>query len=522
MTADINASQDIDLCLRATAMTTPLAPALSDEHSCLNWQQLDQRINQIANVLIARGLVPNDKVALLGRNSLEYALLILGCARAGICSVPLSTLSTIDSCAAMLANSGARLLFATADYYDDIAALHAQIPALDQDDMYMLDVPVEVANSLKAMLVGSSDACPAISPSPDWDFNLIYSSGTTGMPKGIMQSRAYRSIESQRIIDFCDMVLDASTIISTPLYSNTSLFVFFAVLAVGGAVHIMEKFDTTAYLTLCQDKCPTDLILVPVQYDRLLRHPDFEDFDLSSIRNKLCTSAPMAGALKQEILVRWPAGGFTEIYGMTEGGVASMLLAQNHPDKLDTVGRPVPGCDLFILDDNNKPLPQGEIGEIVGRSPTMMAGYYNQEDATKEASWYDSEGKRHQRSGDIGWLDSEGFLHLLDRKKDVIISGGFNIYAIDLENILNQHPDVNEAAVVGTSDPNWGETPVAFVVLCDMKAEPEILRKWANSRLGKAQRISEVHIIKELPRSPIGKILKRELRDQLGQSMPSK
>jgi acyl-CoA synthetase (AMP-forming)/AMP-acid ligase II len=221
----------------------------------------------------------------------------------------------------------------------------------------------------------------------------------------------------------------------------------------------------------------------------------------------------MPAQTKAEILARWPAGGFSELYGMTEGGVGTTLRAHENPGKLDTVGVVNPGVEMLVIDEAGKVLPKGSVGELVGWSPSMMSGYHGREKETAEASWFDAGGRRFQRSGDIGWFDTEGFLHLLDRKKDVIISGGFNVYAIDLENILMQHPDVAEAAVIAAPSREWGETPVAFAVLRNETAT-DVVRQWANDRLGKSQRIAQVIAIDALPRSSIGKVLKRELRER--------
>jgi len=176
---------------------------------------------------------------------------------------------------------------------------------------------------------------------------------------------------------------------------------------------------------------------------------------------------------------------------------------------------------MRLIDPAGNELPPGSIGEIVGRSPTMMTGYYRQPDKTAEAEWYDRDGLRFIRTGDIGRFDEDGFLVLMDRKKDMIISGGFNIYPSDLEQVLLQHPDIAEAAVVGVSSERWGETPVAFVTLRgDASLHAQALAAWANERLGKMQRVSEVVIADALPRSAIGKILKRELREGFRPSRP--
>jgi acyl-CoA synthetase (AMP-forming)/AMP-acid ligase II len=227
---------------------------------------------------------------------------------------------------------------------------------------------------------------------------------------------------------------------------------------------------------------------------------------------KFCTSAPFAAALKADVLARWP-GGLVEYYGMTEGGGTCILEAHNHPDKLHTVGQPAPGHDIRLIDEDGRELPRGATGEVVGRSGAMMTGYQNQPTRTREAEWYDSEGNRFIRTGDVGRFDEDGFLTLLDRRKDVVISGGFNIYPSDLEAVLRAHAGVVDVAVVGVPSVAWGETPVAFVVPADGAPEQDALKAWANERLGKTQRLSDLRYLQELPRSDIGKVLKRQLRD---------
>jgi fatty-acyl-CoA synthase len=233
------------------------------------------------------------------------------------------------------------------------------------------------------------------------------------------------------------------------------------------------------------------------------------------MRLKYCTSAPFSAEPKREVLGRMP-GALIEIYSMTEGGVVCLLPAHEFPDKLHTVGRPAPGSELKVLDDEDRELPAGTPGNLVGRSGTMMSGYKNQPGKTREGYWSDpATGDTWQRMGDIGRIDADGFVELVGRAKDMIISGGFNIYPSDLESVLIKHEAIKEVAVVGVASRQWGETPVAFVVLkpgCTATAEE--IRAWANERLGKTQRLASVEIRDVLPRSAIGKVLKRELRDQ--------
>jgi acyl-CoA synthetase (AMP-forming)/AMP-acid ligase II len=286
----------------------------------------------------------------------------------------------------------------------------------------------------------------------------------------------------------------------------------FPTLAMGGTVLLMGKFDAGDYLALAERHRATHTMLVPVQYQRIMARDDFGRYDLSAFRAKFSTSAPFAAALKADVLARWP-GSLYEFYGMTEGGGTCVLAAHEHRHKLHTVGLPAAGHDIRVIDDEGRELPKGSAGEVVGHSGSMMTGYHNRPEATAQALWRDAQGKRFIRTGDVGRFDEDGFLVLVDRKKDMIISGGFNVYSSDLEAVVRTHPEVAEVAVVGVPSARWGETPVAFVVARNgARCEPAQVMAWANERLEKVQRLADVRVLPELPRSPIGKVLKRELR----------
>lgn len=508
--------KDVDIRLREMAKLFPEEVVLKDVSRSICWAEFDARVNQIANAMLARRISPNDRIAILGRNSLAYAQLMFGCLRAGACLAPLSGLVSAKDIVNMLADCGARYLFVGAEYADEMLAYRGDLMALDTDGIVLLDGHHENCPNLQTFIDDASTHAPIVPTSMSMGFNLIYSSGTTGVPKGILQDRRYRAQEVTDMIEGFAFDHNMRTLVSTPLYSNTTLFLFISTIAAGGSAFIMEKFSAEEFLKLSQIERITHAVLVPVQLMRILKEPRFESYDLSEYKRKFCTSAPLHAKLKLEILERWPAGGLSEFYGMTEGGVCCLLNAHENPDKLDTVGQPAMDCDLKIIDAVGKELPKGSVGEIIGRSTKMMVNYYKRADATMEASWFDGYGNRYHRSGDVGWIDDEGFLHLLDRTKDIIISGGFNVYAVDLESVLLEHPDIADAAVIAAPSEQWGETPVAFVVP-HPGAAPELdqLQNWANAKLGKAQRISNICIIDDLPRSPIGKILKRVLRDQL-------
>ena len=487
--------------IRAHARARPAQAALVQGGEQQTYGALDALMDRIAAALQRDGAQPGDAIAVCAGTSTRYAAVFLGALRAGVVVAPLAPSSTAESLAAMLADAQPRALFVDAAAAALIAP--SALPRIALDD--------DAAFERWLAPAGSPVAAPHLPP--EAPFNIIYSSGTTGVPKGIVQSHGMRWAHVQRSRQF-GYTPDGITLLATPLYSNTTLVVFFPTLASGGCVVLMPKFDAAGYLALAARHRTTHTMLVPVQYQRLMALPGFERHDLSAFVNKFCTSAPFSAALKADVLARWP-GGLVEFYGMTEGGGTCILAAHEHLDKLHTVGCPAEGHDIRLIDDDGRELPPGATGEVVGHSPGMMLGYHRQPQKTREAEWFDAAGKRFIRTGDVGRFDADGFLVLLDRKKDVVISGGFNIYPSDLEAVLRGHPAVADAAVVGVPSAEWGETPVAFVVAREGvdPATAEDLKQWLNARVGKTQRVAGVRLVDELPRSAIGKVLKRELRE---------
>src|SRR5688572_14632088 len=489
--------------VREHAAARPQQPALVQGDRRLTFAELDALMDRVAVALQRDGVRAGDVIALCGSTTPQQAALFLGGLRAGALVAPLAPSVTAATFASMLRDADARLLFVD-------AAANALVPADLKPTCVTLD-PYARGRPFDDWLAAPGVKPIPVNVKPESPCNLIYSSGTTGTPKGIVQSHVMRWMHTLRGAPY-GYGSDAVTVLATPLYSNTTLVAFFPALGLGGTVVLMAKFDAADYLALAERHRATHTMLVPVQYRRIMSLPEFGGHDLSSFRMKFATSAPFPPALKADVLSRWP-GGLIEFYGMTEGGATFILEAHRHSDKLHTVGRPAEGHDVRLIDDHGNEVAIGEAGEVVGHSPTMMTGYHNKAQQTREAEWYASDGKRFIRTGDVGRFDADGFLTLFDRKKDMIISGGFNIYSSDLEAQLREHAAVDEAAVVGVPSTQWGETPVAFVVQrAGNEFSAAALREWMNERVGKTQRLADLIYVEDLPRNALGKILKRELR----------
>jgi acyl-CoA synthetase (AMP-forming)/AMP-acid ligase II len=469
-------------------------PALVQGDLTLTYGELHRQTALVVTSVQAAGVIAGGSVAIVSATTVAASVAFLGILRAGCVPVPLAPSYTPTQLSRMIADCGATVVFADAD-----AAL-------------ALPASTAIVVNLEAIETWKADSAPRPAPIEAEDrFNIIYSSGTTGEPKGIVQTHAMRwaQIKALGSFDFKSSV----TIVCTPIYSNTTLVSLLPTLAYGGTVVLLGKFEPRTFLEAAQRHRATHAMLVPIQYQRIMALSDFNKFDLTSFRIKTCTSAPFPPELKADVVCRWP-GALIEIYGMTEGGGTSLLMAHAFPDKLHTVGVPAPGNDIRLVDDMGREVATGEIGEIVGRSPAMMSGYHGRAEATDEAEWISKDGLRFIRHGDLGRFDEDGFLTLLGRIKDMIITGGFNVYPPDVEHVLLGHPGVADAAVIGVPSKVWGETPWAYYVERGDGVAGEALMAWVNTRVGKIQRLSGAEAVSQLPRSAIGKVLKRELHDR--------
>lgn len=484
----------------------------------LSWGELNRDCNRVANALLATGAGRPAKVAVLMNNSVRTAVVMMGIVKAGACLVPISTLLTPAQVATMLADSGASVLFAS-DATRALAEAALEQPGGSIDDSHdanaerLLVTTGEAGGpwqSLDDWLQGADESEPPVRYGLDDDFNIIYSSGTTGTPKGIVQT--HRARQHWSYSNALELRMDHTSVAlaTTSLYSNGTWFMLLPPLFVGATVVVMESFSTEGFLDLVAREGVTHTFMVPTQYIGVLECPALEHADLSTLRYMLSAGSPLRQDTKEAILERLGPGLF-ELYGFTEGFATICRPEQQH--KRGSVGTPVIGFDLRIVDEDGRELPANEPGEIVGYGGGLMKHYHRREAETEAAIWRDERGRTFLRSGDIGRLDEDGFLYILDRKKDMILSGGFNVFPKDLEEVLGAHPEVSDVTVIGIPDPKWGETPLALVIpVAGTQPDPAVLREWGNERLAKTQRLKAVELREEFPRNALGKVIKRELR----------
>ena len=487
-------------------------PALVTDARTVSWREFDASQNRVANGLIALGLVPGDRVALVMENSIEMAEAMFGILRAGCVMVPLNLAVSAEGMAAMLADSAVGAVVASAPHAAKVEDACRALPSLRKGGLLIHGGARAGWTGFEAWRDGQEPRNPGIAASPDDLFHIIYSSGTTGLPKGIVHDERRRRALIETMCATSRIDTRARTLISIGMYSNISLVSLQCTLMAGGTLHIKEAFDPADTLATIGARGITHLLMVPIMFQMLWEHADFAAADLSSLTCLLSVGAPLHVALKQKIIAS--VGEIViEAYGLTEGPI-TVIDGAECARLPGSVGKPLYGTDIRIIDDAGRELPAGRDGEIVGRGPHNMLGYHNKPEATAEATWISPEGEKWLRTGDLGRLDEDGFLSIVGRIKDMIISGGQNIYPSDIEAVLITHPAVNDCAVIGIPHEKWGETPLAIVVPePGGKADAAQIAAWVNERVGKRQRVAGVVFADNLPRNPNGKVLKRVLRE---------
>ena len=499
---------DIGALLPRHARYQPDKLALVVGENQLTYGELNTNVNKLANALLATGIRKGEKMATVLPNCLELMSAYWAAAKTGIVIVPCSPILQESGLSNLLSDSDTVFVLADSEFADSLERFMNQLSSI-RGGVLVGDRPHRCFPLFDEFISSSSSDNPPDAGLSDSDFyNIMYSSGTTGSPKGIIHTHYVRSMYCSIFASACRMTPESVCLHAGSIVFNGAMLDLMPWMFVGCTYILHESFNPEAVIRDIQKNRVTHMIMVPSQIIAVLNSPAFDPQALESLEMIQSLGAPLHLEYKNRINELLP-GRFYELYGLTEG-FFTVLDKQDAVRKAGSVGVPLSFYEMCILNENGEACAPREIGEICGKGPTLMPGYYKRPDLTEKAivdGWL--------YSGDAGYVDEDGFLFLVDRFKDMIISGGVNVYPKDIEEIIIRHPAVSEVAVFGVPHEKWGETPVAAVILHDGESiQIDDLIQWTNTRVdAKFQRLSDVIIVDTFPRNVAGKILKRELRE---------
>ena len=498
--------------LERHAQQQPGGVAIRFQGESVTWLELQRRTVRVADGLHRRGVGFGDRVLLLMMNRPEYVDIVLGAHRLGGIAVPVNFRLTAEEIAFIAQDSGAHVLFV-----DDVLADTARAAcAYAGLQMQIVVVGPSGGESLAALMSEPGEPHPLVDVPEDSPALIMYTSGTTGRPKGAvlshlnMLSQALTLIRTWRLFDDEGEV----TLCASPLFHIAGLGGLGPMLLIGATVviHPTGAFDASALLDTLETEGVTSIFLVPTQWQALCADPTVTERKLA-LRVTSWGAAPASVTLLERMAEVFPGVTNIAVFGQTEmSPVTCALRGEDALRKIGSVGKPISTVQVRVVDEQMNDVAPGEVGEIVYRGPGLMAGYWQNPVATDDAfagGWF--------HSGDLVRVDDEGFIYVVDRKKDMLISGGENIYCAEVENVLAAHPDIVDVAVIGRPDERWGEVPVAVVVVAGANA-PSVaeLGEWLDGRLARYKRPKHLVVLDVMPRNASGKILKGPLREQYG------
>jgi len=496
------------------AQEIPTKEAVADGQRRYTFEEFNRQVNRMANVLTEMRIGRGDRVAVLMYNSIESLIVGYAVGKIKANAVPVGYRLKSKEIEYVVNNSESAALIMGADFDKVVHPVVDRFENVTPDKILVTGSDLPWATRLENRLNEVADTFVEMNQEESGS-TIIYTSGTTGRPKGAMRGGGPRDLELlMSIISNFRITSNDRHIVTCPLYHSAPPVFAGLHMLLGAFVYVMTKFDPEQFLSIVDKEKITSTFMVPTMLNMIVNLPDDvkKKYDVSSMHNVVVGGAPFHIGTKKKILQYFPEDCLFEFYGSTETGINTILRPEEQLARSGSCGKVFDGNDILLLDEERVPVKQGEVGELFVKNNMLIDGYYRNQKATEE-SFHDG----YLTVGDMAFMDEEGYYYIVDRKKDMVITGGVNVYPAEIEIVINHHPKVFDSAVIGVPDEQWGESLKAFVVLkpgCEATAE-EII-ECCRENLAAYKKPKSVEFISELPRNPSGKIVKKTLREQHG------